>query len=280
MIQEYDNFDWERFFVPYRQTVKELDLKFRILIDSYATLNEYCPIYRVLGRVKTPASILDKASSESYAIDELASNMQDIAGIRLITQFEGDIYVIVEMIKSRTDMNIIKTKDYLANPKQSGYKSVHLIVEYDVNSIYGFQKTLCEIQIRTLAMDFWASIEHSLNYKYNDEMPEEIKVRLINAAESIGHIDTEMGNIKEEIKAAQKIYRKKTSVNNDIVDGLNALSRYGKKDRTKKYYKFYEQLVKDGDLLQLSLMQKEIEEEINELMKAEREENNGTNYYN
>ncbi len=182
-MTDFDNaFDWKVFMVPYRQAVEELDLKFNVIIRQCYATGDYAPIHHVYSRVKSLNSIMEKAATLGIDQEQIPLRITDIAGVRIITQFEEDIYQVVKLIKNRSDMTVVTIKDYVASPKTTGYKSVHLIIEYAVNTVSGPQTVLCEIQIRTLAMDFWASIEHSLNYKYKDAMPENVKKRLVEAA--------------------------------------------------------------------------------------------------
>ena len=138
--------------------------------------------------------------------------MYDIAGIRIMCQFVDDINVITEHIKSREDMRVIEERDYIENTKESGYRSYHIIIEYPVESVNGKINILAEIQIRTLAMNFWATIEHTLNYKYSGEYPPEIKNRLQNAAEAANLLDKEMSEIREEVQEVQKYFSKKRNI--------------------------------------------------------------------
>ncbi len=138
--------------------------------------------------------------------------MYDIAGIRIMCQFVDDIELICDHIRRREDMKVVEERDYVENTKESGYRSYHLIIEYPVETIDGPVVILAEIQIRTLAMNFWATIEHTLNYKYSGEYPPEIRRRLQNAAEAAFLLDEEMSQIREEIQDAQKYYSKKRNI--------------------------------------------------------------------
>lgn len=164
------------------------------------------PIEFVTGRVKPLASIYDKAHEKGVPFEPsnyLAKELQDIAGLRIMCQFVDDISTVTELIRQRNDLKVIEEKDYITQSKPSGYRSHHMIIEYPVETIYGRKIVIAEIQIRTLAMNFWASIEHSLNYKYKGEFPDEIKQRLQNAAEAAFRLDEEMSQIRSEIQEAQ-----------------------------------------------------------------------------
>lgn len=200
---------WDRFLAPYKQAVDEMKIKFKGMRREFETVNTNSPIEFVTGRVKPLASIYDKTLEKGIVFEpseELAHELQDIAGIRMMCQFVGDIETVVGLLRKRKDLRIIEEKDYISHEKQSGYRSYHVIVEYPVQTIDGQQWILAEIQIRTLAMNFWASIEHSLNYKYKGDFPAEIKERLQRAAEAAFQLDEEMSQIRDEIQEAQQYF--------------------------------------------------------------------------
>ncbi len=201
------NRDWELFLLPYRQTVDELKIKLRGLRGMYLLRKEHGPIEFVTGRVKPINSIIMKSKTRNISLDKLETEMEDLAGIRIMCPFVEDIHDVVAMLKSRNDLNVVYEKDYVSHKKDSGYRSYHLICEYPVQLIDEVKVVLVEIQIRTLAMNFWASIEHSLNYKYQGEFPDEINARLQKAAESAFQLDEEMSTIRDEIKEIQKNFR-------------------------------------------------------------------------
>ncbi|SFB84100.1 putative GTP pyrophosphokinase [Alkalibacterium subtropicum] len=201
------NRDWELFLLPYKQTVDELKVKLRGLRGMYQLRKEHGPIEFVTGRVKPINSIIMKSKTRGISLDKLETDMEDLAGIRIMCPFVEDIHDVVSMLKKRNDLTVVYEKDYVTNKKDSGYRSYHLICEYPVQLIDEVKVVLVEIQIRTLAMNFWASIEHSLNYKYQGEFPEEINNRLQKAAESAFQLDEEMSTIREEIKEIQKNFR-------------------------------------------------------------------------
>lgn len=201
--------DWHTFLEPYVQAVDELKIKLRSLRKQFRLKNEHVPIEFVMGRVKPVNSILDKAHTRGIPIERLSTEMEDIAGIRIICQFVEDIHQVVELLRDRNDFTIVLEKDYVTHKKDSGYRSYHVICEYPVQLIHEEKTILVEIQIRTLSMNAWATIEHSLNYKYKGEYPEEIQKRLQNTAESAHQLDEEMSKIREEIKEAQRIFTNK-----------------------------------------------------------------------
>ncbi len=199
--------DWELFLLPYTQTVNELKVKLKGLRSMYKLRKEHGPIEFVTGRVKPVNSILLKSRTRNISLDKLETDMEDLAGIRIMCPFVEDIHDVVKMLKQREDIKVLQEKDYVSHKKDSGYRSYHLICEYPVQLIDELKHVLVEVQIRTLAMNFWASIEHSLNYKYQGEFPDEINIRLQKAAESAFQLDEEMSTIREEIKEAQRNFR-------------------------------------------------------------------------
>ena len=198
--------DWEELLAPYEQAVSELKVKLRGIRKQYREQNKHVPIEFVTGRVKPVDSILTKSKLRGIALDRLEEEMSDIAGLRIMCQFVEDIHQVVELLRTRKDMKVIIERDYITNKKASGYRSYHLVIEYPVQLIDGEKIILAEIQIRTLAMNFWATIEHSLNYKYQGEFPAEISERLRRSAEAAYQLDEEMSNIREEIQEAQRLF--------------------------------------------------------------------------
>lgn len=205
--------NWDTFLSPYKQAVEELKVKFKRLRDQYQMSSQHTPIEFVTGRVKPITSILEKAARKNIPLDQLSTQMQDIAGIRIVCQFVSDIDTVVEMLHERSDFIIVEERDYIKQKKASGYRSYHMVVNYPVHTIEGKKEVLVEIQIRTMAMNFWATIEHSLNYKYRGEIPATIKKRLQNAAEAAFLLDEEMSKIKGEVREAQRIMMKNQEKN-------------------------------------------------------------------
>ncbi|WAA13075.1 GTP pyrophosphokinase [Fervidibacillus halotolerans] len=200
--------DWEHFLEPYRQAVEELKIKFKGIRRQFELEGSHSPIEFVTGRVKPIPSILDKMRRKNIPFDQL-DTINDIAGLRIICQFVDDIKKVVELLKKRSDIEIVEERDYISHKKKSGYRSYHVNIRYPVQTIHGEKKVLAEIQIRTLAMNFWATIEHSLNYKYNGQFPEDIQFRLQRAAEAAFLLDEEMSLIREEIREAQVFFSSK-----------------------------------------------------------------------
>lgn len=200
--------DWDLFLWPYQQAVSELKVKFRSLRQSFLNKGEHSPIEFVVGRVKTVDSIKEKMTRRVIAPEVIENDMQDIAGIRIMCQFVDDIYRVVDLIHERQDMQVVEERDYIQNAKPSGYRSYHMVIEYSVFLPDGPKKIIAEIQIRTLAMNFWATVEHTLNYKYQGKYPKDISKRLKTTAEAAYKLDEEMSSIKDEVQEAQRIFTK------------------------------------------------------------------------
>ncbi|MCI1882841.1 MAG: GTP pyrophosphokinase family protein [Sporolactobacillus sp.] len=201
--------EWEVFLAPYKQAVDELKIKLRGYREMFEVSGENSPIEFVTGRVKPVPSIMEKARRKGIPIDQLNTQMQDLAGVRVMCQFVDDIAKVVRLIRNRTDMTVVEERDYINEKKKSGYRSYHVVVQYPVQTAAGEKKILVEIQVRTLAMNFWATIEHSLNYKYKGNIPADVKFRLLRAAEAAFRLDEEMSQIREEIWAAQQRFSNK-----------------------------------------------------------------------
>ena len=201
--------NWEMFLSPYKQAVEELKIKLKGIREQYKMSSKHTPIEFVTARVKPVSSILDKAKRKNISLDRLEEEMQDLAGLRIVCQFVEDIYTVVELLRSRTDFEIVEETDYISEKKTSGYRSYHIGLRYPVQTISGEKKVLVELQIRTLAMNFWAIIDHSLNYKYQGEIPKDIKLRLQRAAEAAFRLDEEMAQIRGEVHEAQRIITEK-----------------------------------------------------------------------
>lgn len=235
---------WREILDPYRLAVDELVVKFTHIIEEYHNAGLYSPIEQVTGRVKKISSILDKMQKKNIAIEEIEDRIADMAGIRIMCQFVEDIEKVVEIIHSRTDMEVVKEKDYINNMKDSGYRSYHMIIYYDVYTLDGTKRIQAEIQIRTMAMDFWATIEHSLQYKYKGNMPEHIKEKLLRASDAITILDQEMSSVRDEIMDAQNIFQIKAQLVADILVNIQNLFKVASKREVIKiqdeFFKVYE----------------------------------------
>lgn len=214
---------WKEILNPYSLAVNELTVKFEHLISEHRGNGLYSPIEQVIGRVKAISSILEKASKKKIPLQEIEEKIEDIAGIRIICQFVEDIEKVVEIIRNRSDMEVSSEKDYITNMKDSGYRSYHMIVYYQVETMKGTKKIKVEIQIRTLAMNFWSTIEHSLQYKYKRNIPEHIRERLGKAADAILVLDNEMSTVRGEIMDAQNSFQIQANIVADILRNIQNL---------------------------------------------------------
>ncbi len=231
--------NWKELLYPYQQTVEELLVKFHSIQKECKNLGVYCPIESVSGRVKKAASIMDKIARKQVSYEKMEQEIEDIAGIRILCQFVEDIYKVIDMIKMRNgrDMEIVEEKDYVKNKKPSGYQSYHIIIKYPLNTAFGYKEVMAEIQIRTLAMNFWATAEHSLRYKYSGNIPDSIQERLTNCADAAFRLDTEMSTIRGEIINAQQLNEIKQSLVNNILENIQNLYFVAKLDDMNKINK-------------------------------------------
>ena len=192
---------WNEVILVYNAALKQVQTKMEILNDEFQHVHQYNPIEHIKARIKTPESIVKKlkrAGKES-TIQNMIEYVNDIAGIRIICSFSSDIYRIAAMIKEQKDINILLTKDYITYPKASGYRSYHMIVSVPVYLSDRIVDTKVEIQIRTVAQDFWASLEHKIHYKFEGEAPEHIRSELVECARMVSDLDARMLALNEEI---------------------------------------------------------------------------------
>ena len=214
---------WKKILDPYELAVKELTVKFEHLIEEHRLQGLYSPLEQVTGRVKSVSSILNKMRKKKILMEEMEEKVEDIAGIRIICQFVEDIKKVVEIIKSRSDMEVKEERDYITNMKDSGYRSYHVIIYYPIETLEGTRKIQAEIQIRTLGMNFWSTIEHSLQYKYEKNIPDHIRRRLTKAADAIIVLDREMSTVRGEIMDAQNSLLIQESLVSDILNTIHNL---------------------------------------------------------
>lgn len=254
-----ESLNWKEILSPYSLAVKELIVKFNYVIKEHKERGLYSPIERLDGRVKSVSSILEKANRKNIPLREITEQMQDIAGIRLMCQFVDDIYTVVEFIRSRRDMKIESEVDYIASPKSSGYRSYHMVVQYEVQTSFRSYTIPVEIQIRTLAMNFWAITEHSLQYKYAKNIPEDVSKRLITAAEAVYALDSEMSSIRDEILDAQTLFRRKANVVHEVFQTLEQLQKVAAEaDLIRLQNRFFD-IYNNGDMEELQTFANEIE---------------------
>ena len=194
---------WKEVNLIYNAALKQVETKIEILNDEFQHVHRYNPIEHIKAMIKTPESFVKKLKRHDYesTIDNMVKHINDIAGIRIICSFTSDIYRIAEMLRQQKDIQVVAIKDYITYPKASGYKSYHMIVTVPVYLSDRIVDTKVEIQIRTVAMDFWASLEHKIHYKFEGDAPEHIKSELVECAKLVSDLDIRMLSLNEEILA-------------------------------------------------------------------------------
>ena len=255
--------NWKSFFMPYEQAVEELKVKVKSIRKEYRKNNEYSPVEFVTGRVKELSSLLEKANKFGIPIDRLQYEIEDIAGIRIMCQFVDDIDRVVEIIRGRKDMQVLYEKDYVRGVKDSGYRSYHMVIKYPVNMADGQKDLLAEFQIRTLSMNFWATIEHSLNYKYKKQLPDKVREKLKKAADAAFELDELMLDIKDEIKDAQKLFEIKSDIISSIMNNIMSLRSLGKVAEASRYEHSLNKLIEEGEVDEFTILLENIKRDIN-----------------
>ena len=250
---------WRSILCPYELAVRELIVKFEHIISEHRENDLYSPIEQVSGRVKSVSSILEKMQRKHIPMERMEEEVEDIAGIRIICQFEEDIETVASLIQNRSDMTIKSEKNYLKHVKQSGYRSLHLIIYYTVETLNGPRKLQAEIQIRTMAMDFWATIEHSLQYKYKGDMPPHVAERLTNAADAIILLDQEMSSVRDEIMDAQNSSQMQSNLVKNILNNIENLYRVSSEREITKIQTEFLRVFHTKDLKQLERFHRQLD---------------------
>jgi len=193
--------EFQQLLMLYESGIKQLTTKFEILEDEFESKHQRNPISTITSRIKDPMSIAEKLQRKGLAItmDNMVNRLYDIAGIRVTCPFISDVYHVTQMLLQQDDVELVEMKDYIKKPKESGYRSLHIIVKVGVYFSDQKREIPVEIQIRTIAMDFWASLEHQLHYKKDYPMPEDISRELKRIAESIGDNDKAMQELAKNI---------------------------------------------------------------------------------
>ncbi|GAF64748.1 hypothetical protein BTS2_1644 [Bacillus sp. TS-2] len=208
-FEQLKNFreDMTRFMMAYKFALDEMETKINILKQEFEYIHEYNPIEHTKARLKEPESILKKLVRKNYrfSIDSIKENVQDIAGIRITCSFISDIYKIADMLKSQKDIEVLEVKDYIQTPKPNGYQSLHLIVKVPVFMSDREELVCVEVQIRTIAMDFWASLEHKIYYKFNKTIPSHLTNELKEAALKSSALDRKMEEIHKEVSKIKNV---------------------------------------------------------------------------
>src|SRR5690625_1834335 len=196
-----------KFVMPYQFAIDEINTKINILREEFTHLHDYNPIEHVSSRLKSVESIAKKISRKKidFSLDSIKQEIKDIAGVRITCSFRSDIYKIKEMLESQQDIEVLELKDYFKNPKSNGYQSLHMIIEIPIFLSDRVEYIPVEIQIRTIAMDFWASLEHKIFYKYNKDIPQRIVDELKETATIATELDIKMEQLNKEIN----VYKQK-----------------------------------------------------------------------
>ena len=198
----YDQLEqWNSLMFLYSSALKEINVKIEILNNEFIHIYNYTPIEHVKSRLKTAESIVRKMKRHKYevTISNMTEKLSDIAGIRIICSFTSDIYQIADMISRQRDVTVLYVKDYIKNPKPNGYKSYHMVITIPVYLSDGPVETKVEVQIRTVAMDFWASLEHKIYYKFEGEGPAYLQQELKACADMVDMLDAKMYSLNQDI---------------------------------------------------------------------------------
>ena len=208
MIEKFTGFS--EFMMMYNCAIREVRTKFEVLNDDFSVAYNRNPIEMIKSRVKSPMSILGKLKRKNLPLDmnSILSNLNDVAGVRVICSFIDDIYMIVDMFSKQDDVNVICVKDYISNPKPNGYRSYHMIIEIPVFFSNRKQNMRVEVQLRTIAMDFWASLEHKMHYKKDMTGVSDLENELRECAEIIALTDLRMQNINKAISGSSDTIHK------------------------------------------------------------------------
>lgn len=195
--------EFTRFMLQYQFAVQEVTTKISILREEFRLLHDYNPIEHVGSRLKTPESLINKVTRKGCApsFDAIRSEITDIAGVRVTCSFTSDVYRLFDMLTNQSDISVHTVKDYIATPKANGYRSLHALVEVPVFLSDSVEHVMLEIQFRTIAMDFWASTEHKIFYKYKSTPPPAVLAQLTEAAETAHRLDSMMEELHRQVHA-------------------------------------------------------------------------------
>lgn len=210
--------DWNRALLLYDAVLKEICTKLEILNNEFKLAHQYNPIEHITSRIKSASSIARKIrlKGKELTVENIVRYVNDVAGVRIICSFTSDIYRIAKAITAQSDVTVLKVKDYIANPKPNGYMSYHMIVSIPIFLSNDKIDTKVEIQIRTIAMDFWASLEHKIYYKFDGKAPEGIREELKECANIISFLDQKMLSINEVVKHYHDDFNGGTAIDSDI----------------------------------------------------------------
>jgi len=198
--------EWKSTLFLYNSALREVSTKLEIMNDEFKLAHSYNPIEHITSRIKSPESIAKKIrkKKKELTVENIVKYINDVAGIRVICSFTSDIYRLANAIANQNDVKVLRVKDYIKNPKENGYKSYHMIISVPIFLTDNVIETKVEIQIRTIAMDFWASLEHKIYYKFEGNAPEGIRKDLKECADVIGYLDHKMMSLNAEIQNCNK----------------------------------------------------------------------------
>ena len=202
LIEETNSHDLRIAMLPYTNALKVVNMYIDTIVEELFTYKRQNPIEHVKSRLKRPSSIARKLEKKGLepSLENAVKYIDDIAGVRIVCQFQDDIYKIADVIKSFNNVRVVQIKDYIKNPKENGYRSYHMHVEIPVKTLHDEEWVKVEFQLRTLAMDFWASLEHKLRYKNESEIPDSISKELKQCANMVELMDAEMQSLNNEIE--------------------------------------------------------------------------------
>ena len=192
--------------MKYNCALREVTTKFEVLDDEFSIRYNRNPVESIKTRIKSPQSIIEKLKRKNYevSLENVRAHVHDVAGARIICSFPEDIYMLAEMFMRQDDINVVEVKDYIKSPKESGYRSYHMIINIPIFLTESTERMEVEVQFRTIAMDFWASLEHKLKYKKDVENPEVIAAQLRECSDKIAAIDLEMQSIRRQMDAEKR----------------------------------------------------------------------------
>lgn len=234
--------EWNRALLLYDSVLREINTKLEILNNEFKQAHQYNPIEHITSRIKSPESIARKIRKKGLelTVENIVKYVNDVAGVRIICSFTSDIYRIASSISNQDDVTVLRVKDYIANPKPNGYMSYHMIVSIPIFLTNDVIDTKVEIQIRTIAMDFWASLEHKIYYKFEGKAPAGIRDELKECANIISFLDEKMLSINENVKHYHEDFNGGVAMSSDtpppVVSADNTGSSANSLDALKSYY--------------------------------------------
>lgn len=198
--------EFSRFMLQYQFGIDEVTTKIGILREEFRHLHDYNPIEHVTSRLKAPESIITKVARRGCdpSFEAIRRTIRDIAGVRVVCSFASDVYRFFDMLTGQSDLTLLRVKDYIAQPKPNGYRSLHALVDVPVFLSDTVVPITVEVQFRTIAMDFWASLEHKIHYKYQGDVPDDVRQELCDAAETAHHLDEMMADLHQRVRGEQE----------------------------------------------------------------------------